>query len=114
MYYPSWFVEDTIVPEAIVFTIKILFFLTFVLQRHFLVADPDPQIRGKGRAGGQVQGGHPDPEIRGSSVSKKIFSALRASVWSKNRGGGGGSPGPLPRSATVFCLVCRERDTVVS
>ena len=46
-------------PEAIVFTIKILVFLTFVLQRHFSVADPDLQIRG------EVQGGHPDPEIRG-------------------------------------------------
>ena len=25
-----------------------------------------------------------------------FFSALRASVWSKNKGGEGGSPGPLP------------------
>ena len=32
--------------------------------------------------------GHPDPEIRGGgAVSKKFFSALRASVWSKNKGG---------------------------
>ena len=31
--------------------------------------------------------GHPDLEIRGGgAVSKKIFSALRASVWSKNKG----------------------------
>ena len=37
----------------------------------------------KGRGGG---GGHPDPEIRGV-VSQKFFSALRASVWSKNKGG---------------------------
>ena len=29
--------------------------------------------------------------------TRQIFSALRASVWSKNKGGGeGGSPGPLP------------------
>ena len=38
--------------------------------------------------------GHPDPEIR---ASKKFFSAPRASVWSKHKGGGeGGPPGPLP------------------
>ena len=29
----------------------------------------------------------PDPEIRvGGAVSKKLFSALRASVWAKNKG----------------------------
>ena len=39
---------------------------------------------------------HPDPEIRGGAVSNKIFSALRASVWSKNRGAG-----PSPRFATI-------------
>ena len=34
-------------------------------------------------------GGHLDPEIRlGGSVSKTIFSALRSSVWSKNKGRG--------------------------
>ena len=35
--------------------------------------------------------GHPDPEITkgggGGTVSKIVFSALRASVWSKNREG---------------------------
>ena len=41
--------------------------------------------------------GHPDPEIRGGAVSKKFFSALRASVCSKNKGG----PGPCPRSTTA-------------
>ena len=35
--------------------------------------------------------GHPAPEIRGvgwegGAVYKKLFSALRASVWSKNKG----------------------------
>ena len=36
--------------------------------------------------GGEV--GHPDPEIRtGGAVPKKNFSALRASVLSKNRAG---------------------------
>ena len=49
------------------------------------VADSDLQIRGGG--------GGPDPEIRGA-VSKTFFSALWASVWSKNMrwGWGGGSP----------------------
>ena len=58
-------------------------------------ADPDLQIRGGH--------GHPDPEIRGvDPFSEKLFSALRASVWFKNRGGGGGglaTPGPSPGSA---------------
>ena len=54
--------------------------------------DPDLQIRGEG--GG---GGHPDPEIRGTPVSKKYFFALRASVCFKNKGGRGG---PSPGSAT--------------
>ena len=31
-------------------------------------------------------GGHPDPEI-GGAASKKLFSALRASFWSKNKEG---------------------------
>ena len=45
------------------------------------VPDPDLEIKGGGG------GGHPDPEIRGRSpVSKISFSALRASVWSKNKG----------------------------
>ena len=35
-------------------------------------------------------GGHSDPEIRGwgGLVSEKVFFALRASVWSKNKGAG--------------------------
>ena len=38
-----------------------------------------------------------DLEIRegGGPSPKKMFSALRVSVWSKNKGGGGSS-GPLP------------------
>ena len=39
--------------------------------------------------------GHPEPEIRaGPRLKKNIFSALRASFWSKNKVGGGGEPGP--------------------
>ena len=55
----------------------------------------------------ELEGGesHPDPQIRGPGLQKNFFPALRASVWSKNkRGGGGGVPGPLgpsPGSATV-------------
>ena len=33
------------------------------------------------------EGGHPDPEIREAWSPKKLFSALWASVWSKNKGG---------------------------
>ena len=38
------------------------------------MADPDLQIKGKGggRVGGEG-GGHPDSEIRGATVSKRIF-----------------------------------------
>ena len=54
------------------------------------MADPDLQIREVGGGGGE---GHPDPEIRGARSIKK-FSALWASSWSKNKGGGG------PGSAT--------------
>ena len=62
------------------------------------LADPGLQIRG----GGRVGDGHLDPEIGGPGLKKKkFFSALRASVWFKNKGGGGGGraggpPGPLP------------------
>ena len=51
------------------------------------MADPDLQISEGG--GG---GGHLDPEIRGEDRSpKNFFSSLRATVWSKNKGG----PAPL-------------------
>ena len=46
--------------------------------------------------GGGGRGDHPDPNMRGGGRSPKImFSALRASDWSKNKGGPG-PPGPLP------------------
>ena len=60
------------------------------------MGDPDLQIRGRGA----------DPDIKGGAVSKKIFSALWASVWSKNKGGQGPGPlGPSPGSATAKCLL---------
>ena len=61
------------------------------LVRHYSRANPtagtDLQISG--------EPDHPDPEIRGggAGLKKKFFSALRASVWSKTKGGG--PPGPL-------------------
>ena len=57
-----------------------------------------PSDKGGGGEGG---GDHPDPEIRGEGVCKKIFLALRASVWSKNKGGPA-PPGTSPRSATAI------------
>ena len=48
------------------------------------VTDSDLQIRG--------EPSHPDPEI----TKKKNVSALWASVWSNNRGGGGRVGGAAP------------------
>ena len=55
------------------------------------VIDSD-QYGGESRSSDKGRPGHPDPE------TKKNFSALRASVWSKNKGAAGppGPPGPLP------------------
>ena len=54
-------------------------------------------------------GGHPDPEITGggggSGHKNVFFSALRASVWSKSKGGWGGPPGPFPGSVTGLDFV---------
>ena len=47
------------------------------------VPDPDLQISSR-----------PLDKGEGGPVSKKIFSTLRASVWTKNKGRGG-RPGPL-------------------
>ena len=44
----------------------------------------EPQVFRLREGGGGVWGGHLDPEIIGDPVSKKFFSALRASVWSEN------------------------------
>ena len=53
------------------------------------MVDPDLQIREWGGGGGD----HPGPDIEGGASSQKHFSALRASFWSKNKGGGGAGPG---------------------
>ena len=74
------------------------------------VADPDIQIRR--RVGGGGLGGHPDPEIRGRpGLKKKFFSALRASVWSKNEVEGR-PPGPSPESA--IAIPTRARNSIIS
>ena len=56
------------------------------------LADPDLQIRG----------GHSSRPLDkwggGGGESKKFFSALQASIWLKNKGGG---VGPFPGSATA-------------
>ena len=64
------------------------------------VPDPDLEIRwGEG-------GAHPDPYIGGGGgVLPKNFSALWASVWSKNKGAA--PPGPsldLPLCSTIILL----------
>ena len=48
---------------------------------------------GGGGGGGRC---HPDPKMTGGPVSKEFFSALWASVLSKNKGGGGGGPPQAP------------------
>ena len=70
-----------------------------ITPHHLALEETELQIREGGR--------HPDPEIRGrggggvDAVSKFFFPALRASVWSKNKGGrGGGVPGSV--TALVF------------
>ena len=59
------------------------------------MADPHLEIRGRGG------GGSSRPlDKRGGGGLQKIFSPLRASVWSKNKGGG--PPGPSPGSDTGY------------
>ena len=68
------------------------------------MADPDLQIRGEGEGGGGAC--HPDLhlEVRGVvSKKKNFFSALRALVWSKYKGGGPPGPSPGSAGANVCC-----------
>ena len=64
-------------------------------------AVPDPDIKIKGGGG---RAGHQDPQIRRGKVYTKFFSALQASVWSKNKGGA--SP---PGSATGKVRLCQTQ-----
>ena len=59
--------------------------------------DPDLKIRG----GKGAPSSRPFDKRGGGGLQKKLFSALRASVWSKNKGGWAGPPGPSLGSATV-------------
>ena len=54
--------------------------------------DPDLDITA-GRVGGGGGGGIKTLRKGGGGL-QKMFSAIRASVWSKNKGGGGGSRAP--------------------
>ena len=53
-----------------------------------------------------MEPGHPDPEIRGEwggGLQKKFFQPFRPQFGPKiRRGGGAGSPGTSPRSATAI------------
>ena len=50
------------------------------------MAEPDLQVKGEEGRGG----GHPDPEIRGTGSSHQKIFFDPASVWSQNKGRGGG------------------------
>ena len=54
-------------------------------------------LRQGGGGGGGGRAGHQDPEIRRGRVSTKVFSALQASVWSKNKWGPSPPDPPLGR-----------------
>ena len=85
------------------FGTTIVFLLAVESDRFASVADPDLPIKG-GVGGGEEGAGHPGLEIKGKGRSPKIFSALRASVWSRNRGGG-----RSPRASSLdppLCFLC--------
>ena len=56
------------------------------------------EIREGGGRGGVIR----DSEIKGGPVSKNFFSALRASVWSKDKGGPGPRAPPLDPPLRCF------------
>ena len=58
---------------------------------YFTIAMPDPNLEIKGGAWSS----RPLDKGGGDGHQKKIFSALRESVWSKNKGGGGFQVPPL-------------------
>ena len=58
------------------------------------VPNPDLEIKGGGSSSRPLDKGE------GPVFKKNFFSTFRASVWSKNKRGGEGRPGPSPGSAT--------------
>ena len=77
------------------------------------VADPDIQIRRRVGGGGGGGGGHPDPEIRGRpGLKKKCFSALQASVWSKNEVEG--RPRAPPLNPPLLSPTNSARNSIIS
>ena len=60
------------------------------------------------RWGGGGRDSHPDPQIRGGLVSKKILFVLQASFWSKNKKGGG-SPGSATGIIVVWFKLLKSR-----
>ena len=73
--------------------------------RYYLKSDLLTCFSGGSRSSNKWGGAsHPDPEIRGGGGGppKKIFSALRASVWSKHKGVGG--PLRAPPLDPPLCL----------
>ena len=73
-----------------------LWSLVLLHLRLYPVANPDLQIRGGGAVIQTLR--------EGGGGSKTLFSALRASVWSKNKGGPG-YPGPSHGSATATIVL---------
>ena len=68
------------------------------------VSQLDIEVSGRSRPSDKGgRGGHPDPKIMGYPASKKIFSALWGSFWSKNKGGG--PLGPSPGFATGGAMI---------
>ena len=58
-------------------------------------ADSDPQIRARGGGGGG-RGSHHTLRKGGPGLKKNFLGALRASVWSKDKRGGGAGPPQAP------------------
>ena len=83
------------------------------VERTWPVPDPDLEIRGGPWSSRPLQKGG---GRGGGLVSKKIFLALRASVWFKNRGGVAPRAPPLdpPLMAKLYILKLFDRDKILS
>ena len=77
--------------------------MTFFLNNVFSGGSRPSGKEGEGGGGG----GHPDSEIKGGPGLKKLFPALQASFWSKNKGGGRAPLGP-PLDPPLVLIFVRE------